>query len=114
MSEELCSAIGSFTALRRTFMESCTFLLVSPSTAVYLEGLTNDTHYEIQVMAYTNAAVGSASPPVVCHTPPLIPAAPPAHQRRIPHKQHSRTATNWHVVCCRQDSKGTHGSRRLR
>ncbi|XP_027209347.2 cell adhesion molecule Dscam1-like [Penaeus vannamei] len=56
--------------------ESCTFLLVSPSTAVYLEGLTNDTHYEIQVMAYTNAAVGSASPPVVCHTPPLIPAAP--------------------------------------
>ncbi|ROT78632.1 DSCAM tail-less isoform [Penaeus vannamei] len=52
--------------------ESCTFLLVSPSTAVYLEGLTNDTHYEIQVMAYTNAAVGSASPPVVCHTPPLV------------------------------------------
>ncbi|XP_063593136.1 cell adhesion molecule Dscam2-like [Penaeus indicus] len=54
--------------------ESCTFLLVSQSTAVHLKGLTNDTHYNIQVMAYTNSAVGSASPPVVCHTPPLIPA----------------------------------------
>ncbi|XP_042856911.1 receptor-type tyrosine-protein phosphatase S-like isoform X2 [Penaeus japonicus] len=54
--------------------ESCTFLLVSPSAGVLLKGLTNDTHYSIQVMAYTDAVIGGASPAVLCRTPPLIPA----------------------------------------